>query len=112
LYEAKRKAYHNESISDLAVKAFEKNKILQYRDELVIQIDPVFRDPIPNHALDIRSHFLAPRKHFMGVYFDTFWFNITIIWIMTLVLYITLYYESLKKFLELFSKIRMPFLPK
>lgn len=112
LYEAKRKAYHNESLADLATKAFEKNKILQYKDELVQQFDPVYRDPIPNHLLDFRTHFLSPRKYFLGTYFDTFWFNITVIWIMTIVLYITLYYESLKKFIELFSKIKVPILSK
>jgi len=111
-YEAKRKAYHNESISDLATKAFEKNKILQYKDELVQQFDPVYRDPKPNHILDIRSHFLAPRKHFLGSLYDTFWFNLSIIWLMTVVLYFTLYYESLKKFIELFSKIKLPSLSK
>jgi ABC-type multidrug transport system ATPase subunit len=107
LYQAKRMAYHNESISDLATKVFEKNKILQYGDELVQQYDPVFRDPIPRHILDIRSHFLAPRKHFLGMYFDTFWFNIIVNWIMSIILYITLYYESLKKLIELFSKIKV-----
>ncbi|RPH32938.1 MAG: ATP-binding cassette domain-containing protein [Bacteroidales bacterium] len=111
-YEAKRKAYHNESISDLATKALEKNKILQYKDELVQQFDPVYRDPIPGHFLDIRTHFLSPRKHFLGKLYDTFWFNVAIIWIMTVILYITLYYESLKKFIELFSKIKVPTLSK
>lgn len=108
LYEAKRRAYHNESISDLATKFFEKNKILQYGDELVQQYDPVYRDPVPRNILDFRSHFLAPRKYFLGRYFDTFWFNICVIWVMTVLLYITLYYESLKKLLEFLSKIRMP----
>lgn len=108
LYEARRKAYHNESISDLVTKAFERNKILQYRDELVQQTDPIYRDPIPRHIFDYRSHFLAPRKHFLGIYFDTFWFNICFIWFMTLVLYITLYYETLKWVLELFAKIKLP----
>jgi ABC transport system ATP-binding/permease protein len=111
-YEAKRRAYHNESISDLATKALEKNKILQYKDELVQQYDPVYRDPNPEYLLDIRTHFLAPRKHFMGKLYDTFWFNVTIIWLMTIVLYITLYYESLKKFIEMFSKIKLPALSK
>lgn len=112
LYEAKRRAYHNESLADMATKAFEKNKILQYGDELVQQYDPVYRDPIPRHKLDFRSHFLAPRKHFLGMYFDTFWFNLTVIWIMTVVLYITLYYESLKKLIDFFGKIKIPALKK
>jgi ABC-type multidrug transport system ATPase subunit len=108
LYEGKRQAYHNESIADLVMKTFEKNKILQYKDELVQQTDPIYRDPIPNHFLDYRSHFFAPRKYFMGTYFDTFWFNICFIWFMSVILYLTLYYESLKWALELFGKIRLP----
>jgi len=111
-YEAKRRAYHNESISDLATKALEKNRILQYKDELVEQIDPIYRDPMPNHFFDFRTHFMAPRKYFMGNFYETFWFNICVIWFMTVVLYVTLYYESLKKFIELFSKIKLPALSK
>ena len=108
LYEAKRRAYHNESIADLAEKTFEKNKILLYKDEFVQQYDPIFRDPIPRYALDFRSHFLAPQKYFLGRFFDTFWFNICFMWFMCLVLYITLYFESLKKLLDLLSKIKLP----
>lgn len=112
LYEAKRKAYHNESIADLVMKIFEKNKILRYKGELVQQYDPIYRDPIPNHKFDFRSHFLAPRKHFLGNYYDTFWFNICFIWIMTSILYVTLYFESLKKLIEFMGKIKLPRLRK
>lgn len=106
LYEQKRAMYHNESISDLALKVFEKNKILQFRDELVQQYDPVYRDPIPRHALDFQSHFLAPRKHFLGHYFDTYWFNLSVVWLMSVVLYITLYYSSLVRLGEFFASLR------
>ncbi|PKP39269.1 MAG: ABC transporter [Bacteroidetes bacterium HGW-Bacteroidetes-15] len=112
LYEAKRRAYHNESIADLVMKIFEKNKILRYKGELVQQYDPIYRDPIPNHRFDFRSHFLAPRKHFLGNYYDTFWFNICFMWIMTAILYITLYFESLKKLIEFFGKFKLPTLKK
>ena len=108
LYEAKRRAFHNESIADMVMKIFEKNKILQYKGELVQQYDPIYRDPIPNHRFDFRSHFLAPRKHFLGRYFDTFWFNVCFMWIMSAILYITLYYEVLKKIIEFFGKLSFP----
>lgn len=102
LYEGKRAAYHNESISDLALKVFEKNKILQYQDELVQQYDPIYRDPIPRSFFDFRSHFLAPCKYFMGRYFDTYYFNLAVVWVMSTVLYVTLYYEALKRLGALF----------
>lgn len=106
LYEAKRNAYHNESIADLATKAFEKNKILLFKDELVQQYDPVYRDPVPTSALDIRSHFLAPRKHLLGHFFDTFWFDLAMIWVMSLVLYVSLHVEFLRRMGNLFSWVR------
>ncbi len=106
LYEAKRNAYHNESIADLATKAFEKNKILLFKDELVQQYDPVYRDPVPTSALDIRSHFLAPRKHLLGQFFDTFWFDLAMIWVMSLVLYVSLHVEFLRRMGNLFSWVR------
>lgn len=108
LYEAKRRAYHNESIADLAMKVFEKNKILQYKDELVQQTNPIYRDPNPRGFLDFRSHFLAPQKYFAGHYFDTFYFNIVVIWLMSIALYITLYFEALKKLLEFLGNLRLP----
>ena len=106
LYEAKRNTYHNESITDLATKAFEKNKILLFKDELVQQYDPVYRDPVPTSALDIRSHFLAPRKHLLGHFFDTFWFDLAMIWVMSLVLYVSLHIEFLRRMGNLFSWVR------
>lgn len=108
LYEAKKRAYQNESLTDLVRKTFEKNKVVQYGNELVQQNDPIYRDPIPRSLFDFRSHFLAPRKHFLGMYFDTFWFNLAIIWLMTIILYITLYYETLKKLIDYFGKIKIP----
>ncbi|HUX53344.1 MAG TPA: ATP-binding cassette domain-containing protein [Williamwhitmania sp.] len=107
LYNAKKQAFHNESISDLATKVLEKNKILEYNDELVQQYDPIFRDPEPQSFFSFRSHFLAPRKYFLGHFWDTYWFNMCVVWSMTIVLYFTLYYELLKKALTLLSEINL-----
>ena len=79
-------------------------QVVEYDNKLVRQRDPIFRYPEVEHALDFRSHFFAPQKHFLGVYMDTYYFDMMVVWLMTLVLYITLYYDSLKKLLELLSK--------
>jgi hypothetical protein len=44
----------------------------------------------------IRSHFYAPRKHFMGHYYDTFMVNLLVIIGMTIGCLIALYYNLLK----------------
>ncbi len=99
VYNDLRSQYHNESITDLVKRPFEKNKILQFGDELIQQYEPIFKDPDPQGYLDFRSHFLAPKKYFAGAYIDTYWFNVFIIWLMSFALFMALYFELLKKLL-------------
>lgn len=106
LYQEIRDRYFNESISDILKKVYEKNKILEYRNKLVQHIDPIYEDPIPDKIYNIRSHFFAPRKHFFGHYYETFWFNMIIIWILTGTLYITLYFDALKKLLTFGERLK------
>ena len=104
-YRYLRDNYFNESLSDIVKKVFEKNKILEYKHQLVQQINPIFRDPIPEGKFSFRSHFYAPSKHFMGKFFDTFYFNMVFIWLLSLVLYVTLYYDFLKKAIDFSGNI-------
>ena len=85
--------YHNESVSDQVKKIYEKNQIIEYEGQLYQQIDPIFLDPVPEGVIGVRSHFFAPRKYFLGKYYDTFNFNIGFIWFLTIVLYLVLYYN-------------------
>ncbi len=103
LYLEQQDKYHNEAVADI-VKNIYMKQVVEYDNKLVRQRDPIFRFPEVEHALDFRSHFFAPQKHFLGVYMDTFYFNMIIVWVMTILLYVTLYYDALKKLLDLFSK--------
>jgi len=89
--------YHNESVADQVKKIYEKNQIIEYQGRLYQRIDPIFLDPAPKGPIGIRSHFFAPRKYFLGKYFDTYRFNIGFIWFLTIVLYITLYFDLVGK---------------
>jgi len=101
--------YYNEHLSDMVQKVFEKekNKMLEYNHRLIQQIDPVYLDPADRGYFDFRAHFYAPVKHFKGSYYDTYWFNMIIIWCFTLFFYLTLYFDALKKLLDLPENIRM-----
>ncbi len=101
MYNRYKDDYHNESVEDRVRKVFEKNKMVEYRNGLVQQIDPVYLDPYPSGWFSFRSHFFAPRKYFAGRYIDTFWFNIGFIWFLSLLFYIILYYNLLYKLIHL-----------
>lgn len=90
--------HYNDGLADLVRNLTTKDRIMEFDNRLLQVIDPVFNDPKnPQNLLDYRTHFFAPKKHFLGVYFETYWFNVAVVWGMTVVLYVALYFEWLKK---------------
>ncbi|WP_051633375.1 ATP-binding cassette domain-containing protein [Thermonema rossianum] len=93
-----RGLFYNDALADLAKNANMKDKIELYKGKFLQHMDPIFQDPTDyKHALDYRAHFMAPRKHFLGRYFDTYYFDIAAIWILTILLYFTLYTDFFNK---------------
>jgi hypothetical protein len=88
--------YHNESVADQVKKIYEKNKIVESDGRLYQQSDPIFL--LPEHT---RSHFYAPAKTVFGRYFDTYWFNIVVIWLGSLILYAVLYFDLVRRLVRI-----------
>jgi ABC-type multidrug transport system ATPase subunit len=105
-YNAIKNVYLNESISDIVRKVFEKNKILRDGDMLIQNVDPIYKMPEAENYLSFRTHFFAPQKHFAGRYYETLWFNIIIVWIFTLLLYVALYFDVLRKSFNLIGELK------
>ncbi len=106
LYNRIKDDYQNESVEEYVRKVYESNEIVQYKNELIQQIEPIYLDPLPKGWFSFRSHFFAPRKYFMGRYFDTYWFNMGFIWFLSLLFYIMLYYNILYKLIHLPEKMK------
>jgi ABC transport system ATP-binding/permease protein len=97
--------YFNESLSDLVRNISEKDRIIEFNGELIQQINPVFLSPKAAPNLSYRTHFFAPEKNLFGMLVSTYWFDILVIWLMTIGLYITLYFEVLRKLINSFDKM-------
>ncbi len=97
--------YYNESLSDLVQNISEKNRILEYNGQLFQQINPIFLSPNPSGLWDYRAHFFAPEKNLFGTMVSTYLFNMLVIWIMTIILYITLYFELMRKLINSFDSV-------
>jgi ABC-type multidrug transport system ATPase subunit len=102
-----RNMFHNESLDDIVRNVIVSDKIIEYEGALVQLTDPIFNIPQGQHPFDYRAHFYAPQKYFLGGHYDTLWFNMSVIWLMTLILYIMLYFETLKKVLLYFSELSL-----
>lgn len=95
-----RTHYFNQAVSDLVKNANDANRIVEEDGELVQKIYPVYMDPQPAHMLDFRAQFYAGSKYFGGYIFETLYFNLLVIWLMTFILYGTLYYDVFRKLLK------------
>ncbi len=92
--------YSNESLNDLLRNITTENRFIVHNGKVIQLIDPIYNDPEPDHPLDYRAQFFMPTKHFLGVFLPTFVFDIIVIWLMTIILYIALYYEWFKKLVD------------
>jgi len=102
-YNDLKNKYQNESLKEIVTNIYEKNKVLVYESRIIQQIDPVYQEPDMTSFIGIRSHFYAPHKVFLGKKFSTFWFNFVVLLLMTIFLYIPLYYEWIIKVLDFFG---------
>ena len=102
----RQQRFYNDRLADVVKGAKEKKKLVELDGHLIPKIDPVFFVPEkPANPLNYRAHLYSPIKYFMGIKFDTLWFNVMMIWIMTIMGYISLYYGLLGKFIDWLSNI-------
>ncbi|MEM7551560.1 MAG: ATP-binding cassette domain-containing protein [Bacteroidota bacterium] len=85
--------FQNERIQLLVTNKTEEKRVVRNRNALIQKVNPIYNEPDPHHSLDFRTHFFAPSKHFAGFHIETLQFNVIIIWLMTLILVYTLYFD-------------------
>lgn len=100
--------FFNESLSNVVRNVNSAERIAELDGELIQLIDPVFQEPEPGHLLDYRTPFFASEKRLVGMKMNTFEFNVLVIWLMSGMLYLTLYKESLRRLINYFEAIRFP----
>jgi ABC-type multidrug transport system ATPase subunit/uncharacterized tellurite resistance protein B-like protein len=103
-----KEQYHNDAIADLVKNLSETHRIIEKGGKLVQKIYPIYKDPDPDHVVDFDAQFYMASKHFLSTNVDTFYFNTGVIWSMTLVLAIALYFDVLRKMIEGIGNLSMP----
>ncbi len=100
-----KQEYHNDKLSSLLHnKAELKQLVLTPYNGYVSQKDPVLRNGASKWG---RAHFFAPAKQFGGFVIPTPFFNVLAIWLSTILLYVTLYFDLLRHIIRYFEKFRL-----
>jgi ABC transport system ATP-binding/permease protein len=103
-----RNSHNNEKLEEIVTKYYEKekNKLLEYKNNLVQNYQPIYLEPEKRGLFAFRTHFFAPEKYFLGNLIDTFVFNITLVLLSTIILFITLYFELLARTVRFIENLR------
>jgi len=102
-----RERDYNERLADHVLNRLATSKIYDsdYLDRLIQKADPIFMKPGSRYG---RAHFFAPYKQIGNIKISTLIFNTVIIWLMTIFLFITLYYNLLKRFIVFLETWKIP----
>ncbi|NOS56847.1 MAG: ATP-binding cassette domain-containing protein [Cyclobacteriaceae bacterium] len=93
-----RMRFQNQAVTNSVENTNAVVRIASWKGELVQKIYPIYFDNHrPTNQFDFRENFYVPTKLFLGKKYDTLYFNVAVIWSMTAFLFITLYFDLLKK---------------
>ncbi len=106
-YNALRNTYTNDRVKSFVENANSIQKITESKNRLIQKQYPIFSDPRPVNLFDFRAQFYTPTKYFLNYYFSTEWFNITVIWVMSVFMLILLYYDVLHKIGKVFEDLSL-----
>lgn len=100
-----RTATHNKDLADMVLNRTVQKKIYETEDRLIQKADPVLMKPGSRFG---RAHFYAPFKMIGNLKINTLWFNMIIIWLMNILLFVTLYFNLLKGLMNVLERVNIP----
>lgn len=107
-YEKFKERYHNQAIAEFVKNLGEPHRLIEKEGKLVQKIYPIYKDPDPEHVVDFDAQFYMPSKHFLKMNIDTLLFNTAVIWSMSLLLALALYFDLLRRIIDNVEKLANP----
>jgi ABC transport system ATP-binding/permease protein len=104
-YNELKENYANKRLIQWVLNEEPGQKSIETPQKIIQKADPAFMKPVSGYG---RAQFYTPYKRIANLSIDTFWFNILVLWVLTLILYLALYYNLLQKALNFIGRMRVP----
>ncbi len=98
-----RENYENEQLNFLVLGEDNRKSTIETNDKIIQKYRPGYMKATSKFG---KAHFYAPIKRLGNLEIDTYWFNILAIWIVSIVLYLVLYFNLLTKAFKYFENLR------
>ncbi|MEN8122081.1 MAG: ATP-binding cassette domain-containing protein [Bacteroidota bacterium] len=97
--------YYNKQLAVFVLNKNDVKKIVETEDHRLIQMkDPIFKKPETEYG---RAHFYAAEKYLFGLKIKTLWFNMAIIWLSIVAMYIMLLFNVFKRSIDYLSSFNI-----
>ncbi len=94
-YKRLQNTYSNEALTSIATNKTEQKKVIVSESEIFQNDTPIYNDPKGVSFFD--THYYAPYKYIFGWRVKTYHANLVVLWIISIITYIALYFDVLKK---------------
>jgi ABC transport system ATP-binding/permease protein len=95
--------YYNKNLENIVLDRLRINQSLETDRRIIQKYEPGYMKPVSRSG---RTHFYAPYRQVDDLKIDTYWFNIIVLWVSTILLYGALYYCLFEKLVNRIGKIR------
>ena len=103
VFKLKQKNY-NKALADWVLNSNEVTKYLETDNRIIQKHEPIFMLPVHPWG---RAQFYAPKKLFNGQYVKTLWFNLAVLWMFSLILFITLQADLLRRLFDYLEGMKL-----
>ncbi|HQG63335.1 MAG TPA: ATP-binding cassette domain-containing protein [Bacteroidales bacterium] len=96
--------YENIRLSDIVLDRPTVRASYETSYRIIQKYEPGFMKPKAKYG---RAHFYAPVKNIGNREIDTYWFNLAVIWMVSILLYVILYYKVLQRLISYYGNLRI-----
>ncbi|MCX6333877.1 MAG: ATP-binding cassette domain-containing protein [Bacteroidia bacterium] len=96
--------YENKWLKDLVLANDNFEKTYETRNKIIQKYEPGYMKATSKYG---RAHFYAPVKKLGNFEIVTYWFNMAVVWIVSFLLYIALYYNLLRKLIDYLGNLKL-----
>jgi hypothetical protein len=106
-YETARTTLTNKAVIEAVENKNSASRVVSYKGALIQKFYPIYiPENRPSHFFDFSANLYQPTKHFAGREFYTLYFNVAVIWVLTIGFFIALYFDVLKRLIKRLERSR------
>lgn len=92
--------YQNNQLKEVVLERLKVDQFVKTDKRIIQTYEPGFMKPLSKFG---RAHFYAPYKMISNLKIDTYWFDLVVIWAVSLFLYLTLYFKIMRRIISYFE---------